>query len=258
MRLIALQRQFLQSVSQPGDADDSGWPAPLHAGLQVYRNAYRARLMGCLQSSFPKSRAWAGDASFDAAASHHCIRRPPSSWTLDALGAAFDDTLAELFPDNPELAELGWLEWQMATLFTAADGARLDAASFADATAGFAEADWGALRLVIAPELVSRIVAYDVPALWSALSADTAQALIAPAPLAAPATLAVWRVGLEPCFRLLAKDEAAALAQAADGASFDQICTLHADSTGGADTARLCGQWLGGWITGGLVAAIRS
>ncbi|TPE58440.1 DUF2063 domain-containing protein [Sandaracinobacter neustonicus] len=255
MRLIEMQRGFLGTVSSAGEPDDGGWPPSMHAGLQVYRNAYRARLIGCLQESFPKCRAWAGDAAFDAAASHHCIRQPPTSWTLDALGAGFDATLAELFPDNPELAELCWLEWQMARLFTAPDGARLDAGSFTEATARFSERDWEEMRLVIAPELVTRPLFYDVTPMWTAIGAD-----IPPLPnarLPVPGTVAVWRAGLEPCFRLLPDDEGAALADAANGVAFGEICRRHAESVEHEGAAARCGQWLGRWTMDGLIAGLR-
>ena len=255
MRLIEVQRSFLKAVSSPGEPDDGGWPEPMHAGLQVYRNAYRARLIGCLQESFPKCRAWAGDEAFDAAASHHCIRHPPQSWTLDALGTGFDETLAELFPDNPELAELGWLEWQMARLFTAPDGARLDAGSFTETTARFSEANWEEMRLVLAPELVTRTLFYDVVSIWAAIGAD-----ISPLPnarLPMPGMVAVWRAGLEPCFRLLASGEAAALADAANGVAFGEICRRHAESVEHEGAAARCGQWLGRWTMDGLIAGLR-
>ena len=53
----------------------------------------------------------------------HVARVPPSSWTLDAYPRDFPATLAPLYPDDPEVAELAVLELALAEAFVGADAA---------------------------------------------------------------------------------------------------------------------------------------
>jgi len=252
MSLADLQRRFLAAVSAPGAADDEDWDMGLRPGLAIYRSAYRARLIACMRATYPKCLAWAGDEAFDAAASHHAVMHPPKCWTLDALGAGFDATLVALFPDNRELAELAWLEWQMGIAFTSTDRPTLDAQAFAALAVGYSDADWESMRLAVAPELGLCFVAFDLDAIWT--SAAAGNRLETVPRLKQPAHVAVWRSGLEPRFRLLDAAEAEALNFARRGMAFGGICAVQAQDRDPEAGARRCGAWLGQWIEEGLLA----
>lgn len=254
MKLASLQRQFLGTITATGNPDDTPWPASQRAGIAVYRNAYRARLIECLRATYPKCLAWAGEGAFDAAASHHVILNPPQSWTLDAVGQGFDNTLGDLFRDNPELAELAWLEWTMGTVFTASDRPQLDAAGFATATANYTEKDWSALTFIMAPELRLRSVAFDPAQMWE-VTTDQPFTIV-PTHLASPRQVAVWRSGVEAKFRLLDEGEEKALELAAGGSSLEEICTVVSESVGAEIAAQRCGCWLSRWIDNGFLEGV--
>ena len=164
MTLAALQTRFHGAITGSGAPDDAGWDEAQRRGLAVYRNAYRMRLVETLRASFEKTWSWIGDDSFDTAAIHHLVAHPPASWTLDEAGRGFAATLAELFPGDPEVAELAALEWDMSQAFIAADAVAATAQDFARKTAAYADEHWSAMRLEFIPSLLVRPVATDCAA----------------------------------------------------------------------------------------------
>lgn len=245
MKLAALQRRFHRAITaSEGEDDDTAWPPELRPGLRVYRNAYRARLLECLRASFPKTLLLTGDAAFEAAACHHLIVHPPQGWTLDDAARGFDTTLAELFPAEPEVAELAWLEWAMQEAFTGPDGEAADPAAFAALSTGWDEADWSRLRLVPVPTLTMRPTATDCAALWEGREAAAAS----------PTTVAVWRQGLQSRLRLLDDAEAAALGIIGTGIAFGTLCAAMVERLGPEQGIAISGRLLGQWIGNGMIA----
>ena len=66
--------------------------------LQIYGNAYYARLIECLQDEFPASRNALGDETFDAFALAYLQDCPSRSYTLSKLGTEFPRFLRETRP----------------------------------------------------------------------------------------------------------------------------------------------------------------
>lgn len=251
MTLAAIQDRFLATVTEGEGTNIVDWPADMRDGLVVYRTAYRARLLDCLRGAFDKSRKWIGDENFDAAAAHHLILHPPASWTLDDLGLGFSETLGGLFPDDPEVAELAWLEWEMQQTFTSPDGPVLAAAEFADRAAAYRENDWLDLCLTFVPGLATRVVRSDCAALWTAIDEE---AEIPPLDLpGADGTLLVWRQDLRSQFRLLGPDEAVGLTLMQNGGTFEDLCAALVESHGEEGGVAAAGTMLGRWMTDSLV-----
>lgn len=251
MTLTAIQQRFHATVTGVETAAVLDWPRDMHAGLAVYRSAYRARLLDCLRDGFDKCRKWIGDDSFDAAAAHHLILHPPASWTLDEVGRGFSDTLGTLFPDDPEVEELAWLEFGMQQIFTSPDALALAADIFTDRASSFAEADWLDLRLAFVPSLQVRAVMSDCAALWTAIDR---QAEMPPIDLPRDAsTLLLWRKDLRSQFRLLDDDEAAGLALMRGGATFEDLCAALVQRCGDEAGVAAAGNMLGRWMTDALV-----
>lgn len=237
MTLLQAQRAFVAEIA----ADDAVPPSSL--GMAIYRNAYRGRLTDALAVSFERTRRWVGEEMFELAAAHYILSHPPHSWTLDAYGEAFPEALEVLFAEDPEVAELAWLEWHMQQAFAAPDRETLSPEKLA--AAGLQEADWEHLRLAPAAGLASRCVAHDLAALWHGLAAGPTDRFVLAA--AAPAILLVWRKDLSPHFRLLSPDEFAALEPLLDQASFGEAASLIGEQA----LARFA-QWFAGWLSEGL------
>ncbi len=254
MKLAELQQEFIGHVLEEDRLMPNGWDERMADGLAIYRSAYRARLVDALAETFPRTRLWLSEDTFNAAAAHHLILHPPTSWTLDMAGDGFVETLAELFADDPEVPDLAWLEWAMHLAFTARDCQPLDAAGFAAATGTFREEDWADMRLTFVPSLLFREVRSDCAALWQAIARDEAPAT---APMLESAMYCqVWREGLTPVFALLSGSEGTSLVSMRDGAGFGEICTNLAEAIEADEVANIAGAMLGQWLARGLVAEV--
>lgn len=252
MSLLALQQEFARHLTDEMPPSPERFGSDAERRLGIYRSAYRARLMATLRASFDKTWSWIGDEAFDAAARHHIILNPPSSWTLDAYGVDFHTTLSALFPSDPEVAELARLEWDMQQAFAAVDEVPV---GLADLQRHFDLGnDWNSVRFQIVASASLRPVSTNAPAIWQAIANK------APPPDAAPAAAGtyaiIWRIGLSPHFRLIDKDEHAALAALLSGADFNAVCSAMPHGDAGA-AAVAAGELLGRWIADDLIAALR-
>ena len=253
MTLAAIQDRFLATVTEGEGTNIVDWPAEMRDGLIVYQTAYRARLLDCLRGAFDKCRKWIGDESFDAAAAHHLILHPPASWTLDDLGRGFSDTLAALFPNDPEVEELAWLEWELQQVFTSPDVPALATGDFADRAAAFIEGDWLDLRLTFVPSLRTRVVRTNCTALWTAISQEADMPRLDLVGNAS--TLLLWRKDMRSQFRLIDDDESVGLTLMQDGATFEDLCTALVRSCGDEAGIATAGNMLGRWVNDALIAS---
>jgi hypothetical protein len=253
MTLAAQQHAFMAQILAEDQALPPHWDARMAAGLDIYRNAYRARLVEALRDTFPRTAKWVADEAFAQAAAHHLIASPPSGWTLDLVGQGFAETLGELFGDNPEVAELAWLEWAMHLAFVAADRSPLDAPGFAAAVSA-SEFDWSDLRLELIPGIHWRQVRYDCVALWRDLGNDN-EAACAHAP-GSPTCCVVWRDGHQPVCALWDSADSQVLEDFAKGHSFGQVCAQIAEHWPQEEALAKAGAALSKLVTSGMVAAI--
>jgi hypothetical protein len=246
MSLLTLQRDFRTWLTEEAGDAAARLDRGRGAGPPVYLNNYRGQLMACLTESFPTVRAWLGDAGFEGAAAHHIDRQPPHSWTLDAYALDFPQTLAILYPDDPEVVELARLECALGIAFVGADAAPVDPAKLAGI-------DWDRAVLHFVPTLAVLPAGTNAGAIWSAIAAG--QTPPAAANLPEPAHLAVWRHGFTPSFRTIEAAEAEALA-CARGAPFATLCAHLIEAHGEGEGLALAGALLGQWLRDGLIASL--
>ncbi len=232
-----------------------GWSNSHALGLSVYRGNYRSALMAALASSFERTARYVGENGFRQAGINHLIAHPPAHWTIDAVGAGFDQTCEELFGENPEVAELAWLEWTMLELASAPDTQPFSPQDFAAASAGFGDAQWMGLALIFQPRAATRIVQHDLTALWRGLSVDDQHG--AAIPLDPAKGCIVWREGDRPTFLLVDADTSRAFAAMQDGARYGDLIALLAgdmpDDDAIQNAAQSAGAMLGLWLSEGLV-----
>ena len=240
MSLLDTQSAFMARLL----SDDNDHLSP---GEHVYHNAYRRRLVEALSETFERVWAWLGDDAFEAAAAAHIAQRPSTSWTLDLFGTDFDQTLVSLYPEDPEINELAWLDGALRRAFSGPDVAPLDGARLASV-------DWSRAVLVAVPTLQHHPLQTNAPALWAALSRNETPS--AAQHLPQPAGIVVWRHGLEPFFRTLEADEYAAVKAVADGTRFADICAELETSLSGEEVTLKIGTWLSQWIGEGLICDV--
>lgn len=255
MTLAALQRDFRGWLTNMPAAEMGRWIESTDAqaaGLAVYHNAYRVQLVDCMRETFEKTLLWLGDDAFIAAARRHIESNPPRGWTLGVYGEGFGQTLAALYPADPEVAELARLDRALARAFEGPDAEPLDPELL---TPGSPTAiDWDKASLVLLPTVQMIPATTNAGAIWSALAAETQPP--AAALLPGPAAMLVWREGFTPCFRTIEADEHAALTLIAGGATFGDLCSELVGRLGEEAGIGQAGAFLGQWIGDRLIASI--
>jgi hypothetical protein len=212
--------------------------------LNIYHHAYRARLSEVLADTFAKTYLFMGSDLFDSEAMRFAPAHPPLARSLNRYGEAFPAHLAARYPDNPELFELALLDWDLRTCFDGPDHEALNA----QAAQLDAEAQWLLTEAPLHPSLRLRPVQTNVLSLWKAIDAD---AEVPPSePLPKPASLVVWRKGLQPHFQSVDASQAAFLAALQQGQSITSACADPEAAAALEDPSVLSG-WLQSWLAEG-------
>lgn len=239
MNLVDLQGDFQAMLA--ASAPVAGVPAG--PGRAVYQNNYRAQLVGCLEESYPQLRAFIGEEAFLHAAAAHIKRRPPHAWTLDAYADDFCDTLQALFPDNPDLHELAWIEHALDQAFIARDAAPV-------AADALAAVDWDRVRLQLTPTLRLRTTTTNSAEVWFSLrDGGSPESEMLPA----SGGLVVWRRGFVSCLRALDAIEHVALTHLQRDGSFVGLCALLVERLGEEQGIASAGAMLADWLGSELI-----
>lgn len=247
MTLAELQRDFRNWLTSAAEDSATRLGGGAMAGLDVYQNNYRAQLVGCLEDAFPKVRAWTGDEIFHKAVVTHIDSHPPHAWTLDAYPSGFGETLANLFPKNPDLQELAWIEWSLSEVFVAADATPLSLDALATV-------DWDTARLSLTPSLRTRVVTTNAESIWSALWEET------PVPegemLGAPGGLFIWRRQFTSRLKQVGALELEALLQLQQHGSFATLCDWLVERLGETEGVAKAGELLANWLASELITGV--
>jgi hypothetical protein len=215
-------------------------------GFRIYRHNYRAQLLSVLRETFNRVRLWLGDDAFDAAAQTQILKSPPSSWTLDAYGRDFPAVLKKLYPKDPEVAELAWLDLAMADAFVTADVQPLGVEALADV-------DWDGAHIDFVPLQRSR-AATNAAHIWMALDGGVMPP--AATSLERSGGYLVWRSGYVPRFRLAEAREFRAVDALNLGKSFDEVCAQIEAEAGMEQAIGIIAAMLRQWLADGMVARI--
>lgn len=247
MRLAEWQHHFQRWLVAASDdaARHLGDPGTLR--LSVYQSNYRSQLIDCLQQSFTQVREWMGDDAFLQAALTHINRHPPHAWTLDAYPHEFGETLASLYPDNPDLHELAWIERALDEAFVARDAACVPASTLA-------AIDWESASLHFTPSLRVRAATTNADEIWTALCAGASPP--EGAMLTEPGGLLVWRRGSTCSLKRVDDVEYEALLHVLRDRSFASLCDKLAARLGEADGIARAGALLATWFASELVTGV--
>ena len=220
--------------------------------LDIYRDAYRLRLIEVLGNDYPVLKAHAGDERFDAIATAYIAAHPSAFRNVRWFGGEMPGFLRRQpgHVDRPVFADLALFEWTLGLAFDAPDQ---DAVDFA-AVASVAPADWPGLRFRAHASLQVIELGTNAVAIWKTIDGD-GQDITAEA-VSEPVAWAIWRKALSPYFRSLAPDEAWALASLRDGASFGEICAGLCEWVAENEAAPRAAQLLRGWVDEGWIAGL--
>ncbi len=222
--------------------------------LEVYGNAYFARIHDVLAECFPALRAHLGDALFHDLATAYLLSHPPRHFSIRHAG---DDLPAFLAHERagepfrrraPAAPDLALLEQARLDAFDAADAPVLGR----DALAALPRERWATLRLRLVASLRRIELGWPVERLWAAHERGE------PAPAIEPSghSTCVWRRDERVLHRSLGPLEDACLAGALAGEPFGALCELVAAAHGDAEAPAAAAGHLAGWLDAGIVAGV--
>ncbi|HEY8880777.1 MAG TPA: DNA-binding domain-containing protein [Roseateles sp.] len=237
---VTQQQQQLAAAIRDG-ADAAGLLAGDFAtGLEVYRHAYRARLVAALTDNFTVLARALGDDAFEALGHAYLDARPSRHPSIRWFGHELADFMATaddgLVP-HPGLIDFARMDWALRGAFDAAEAPLLDPASLA----ALSPDDWAGLVLHLQPSAQRVVLAYAIEPAWRVLrewdpesGADQPEL---PEPVPHEHVLLAWRQGLETRWRSLEPLEATLLEAVATGAPFALLCERAAEQLGDAEAA---------------------
>lgn len=242
------QQQALQTAICE-QAGEGGVAPPL--GLDVYRNAYTARLLAALRDNYAVLHRAMGDEAFDALGLRYLEAHPSSTPSIRWFGqhlAQFMDGDDEL--PHPALADFARMDWALRDAFDAADADAANALSELTTATCF--------RLHPSVRLVP--LQWAVEPAWRALrlaiTEESGEEPELPEPEAQDHLLLAWRQDFEVRWRSLETLEAALLQQGvSEGADFAALGEIAAAQVGPEAAPQALVHALQTWLGDGLLQA---
>jgi Putative DNA-binding domain len=254
MQLRELQRAFQARIlslesgieAQLKDAQN----ADFDARLDAYVSGYRARLVEALGTTYPVLKATLGEDEFDRQMRLYIDSIASRHYSVRHYGAGIAQHLAREEPGNlgVALSELALWEWTLADVFDAPNEAPLDVTTLATVP----PAAWPTVSFTLGATVRRLETRTNVVEWWRAANGLCAKPdALGPA---APAQWLLWRRGVKSLFRSLDPVEAAALADAGNGATFGTLCERLAHDIEDPNVALRAASLLRGWIAEELIA----
>ncbi len=255
-RLQELQSSFRDAVVALDDGFEAEIAATDRVGVKdriaIYANAYRSRLIECLEDNYDALHTLLGDDQFVALCQAYVDAHPPHHFSIRWYGDRLADFARVNAPyrDHPYVAELAAFQWTLLEAFDAADRTPVALAE----VASIAPTEWPGMRLAFHPSVRRLDLRWNVPTIWSQIDQGHD-------PVDAPregdgVSWLVWRQDLQQHFRSLDPDEAWAIDRAREGASFEELCeglcSWHDESGVPVHAAGLLKRW----INDGLVTEL--
>ncbi|MFZ2315916.1 MAG: DNA-binding domain-containing protein [Gammaproteobacteria bacterium] len=254
--LSKLQHQFQQYLLSSDPAFkaciNSTEKVSADTRMQIYKNAYRLRLIEALSASYPVLNTYLGEDQFTVLADDYINQYPSVHRSIRWYGDQLADYLVEQSPyrELPFLAELAKFEWIMTLVFDEADSPALSI----EAVATVAACDWPHMQFIPQASVRRLNLIWNVVQIWQAINDDETP----PEPMAydAPVPWLLWRVNFTNQFCSVPADEAYAMDAVLQGATFSEIgeglCTWVSEEEAGLHAASL----LKGWIQSGILSNI--
>ncbi len=220
--------------------------------LAIYKNAYYARLLEALETTYPILKKYVGEEVFETIAyayiHHHHSPYRSIRWFGDQL-AIFLSEEAD-YRNSPHLSELAKFEWEMTLVF---DAANADVISVEE-IGKIPPDQWEDMQFKIHPSIHFLQLNWNVVAIWEALSEDKTP--VAPVESESSVCWILWRKALVSRFCSLPEEEAWAMHALASGKSFGEICEGLCQWYSEEDAPLHAASLLKGWITAGLISCV--
>jgi hypothetical protein len=221
--------------------------------LGAYYNAYRIRLIDALAVDYSALEKYLGREAFENLTLDYLRRYPSRFPSIRWFGQNLPAYLDEFYTgENAGLTgELAQYEWAQASVFDAPDSPSL--VQLED-IAGVPAEDWPALRFEFKPALRWLDLYWNVPQIECAF--DNGAEPPAPRACAIPLRWLLWRREFTTYWRSLEVHEAWAMEQAANGASFAEICEGLLEWIDAEQVALIAAGFLKQWIGDQLLSRL--
>jgi len=221
--------------------------------LGAYYNAYRIRLIDALAVDYAALKKILGREAFENMALDYLQHYPSTQPSIRWFGQNLPAYLSEYYHDEDAgfIRELATYEWAQATVFDAADSAKLFQL---DDMTRVAPNDWPTLGFEFKSALLWLDLHWNVPQIESAL--DNEQELAQRQRNDIAQRWLLWRHDHKTHWRSLDVHEAWALEQAASGAQFAEICEGLLEWVDAEQVALVAAGFLKQWIGDQLLTRV--
>ncbi|RZL35517.1 MAG: DUF2063 domain-containing protein [Rubrivivax sp.] len=199
---VAWQQQALAAaIRDEGDASQL-LAGDFALGLEVYRHAYRARLIAALADNYTVLARALGDDAFDALARAYIAaqpsRHPSIRWFGHELAAFMAEADGDLVP-HASLVDFARMDWALRGAFDAAEAPLLDMATLAALDAE----EWAGLVLQLHPSAQRVTLTHAIEPAWRVLREwdpeDHSDQPELPEPVPHEHVLLAWRQASSTC-----------------------------------------------------------
>ena len=228
---------------------------PSDLRLDIYRNAYRERLIETLASDYEILGKLIGEEVFRRLCTAYIDKFPSSHYSLRWFGK----NLSTFLDYSPEKGNHGWeaemahFEWMFIQAFDAADAIP---ATEQDA-ATIPPEQWPILSISFHPSVHIIQLWWNPLDLWQSAKNDNQP----PDPVRLPqySHCLMWRKNLVTQYRSLDTDEGVALSAALSGANFSEICGVLAEELLDQEQVPIkAAGYLKGWLASGMLTQLNS
>jgi hypothetical protein len=247
-----MQRELLNEPSSIRSAVIDAPPLPVQERLDIYRNAYRIRLIDALDDTYSVLHKLLGDETFAALGEMFVAAHPSVHRSIRCYGSELANFMSKCPPfcEQPILSEVARFEWMLAEVFDAPDAAALGRA----ALEAVAPQAWPELTFRLHPSVRRMTLAWNTASVWQSANGDQEPPQPQPAPQ--PVQWLLWRQDLKNYFRSLDASENSALDAALRGLSFADLCAAMTDSLSEEEIPLRAATLIGTWADSGIIVGL--
>jgi hypothetical protein len=256
--LETIQKQFQSAVmSSEQELPDffvSTKKVSAEQRFEIYSEAYRLRLIECLEANYPILARHLGEDNFFELGMGYLYEYPSQHPSVRWFGDQLPEFIAETekYGQNNFLIELAKLEWILTLVFDAADAPIL---SFADC-AEIPPENWANLSFEFHPSLYRLDLEWNTVEIWEAYNQEKKR-IPKPKKLAEEEAWIFWRKDLDVAFFPMNALEAEILDLAIEGKTWATLCETLLKNLNEEEVPNFIAPLLQRWLQQNLISLIK-